>query len=103
RTTSVHWSRAAQLTGWPPTQPPATQVSFVVQALPSSQETVLGVWTQPDAELQESLVQTLLSSQLGGSPPTHAPPLHVSFVVQALPSSQETVLVVWTQPDIELP
>src|SRR5207247_2374856 len=63
--TTWHWSRAAQITGLAPTQTPATHVSLWVQALPSSQETVLGVWTQPDAELQESVVQTLLSSPLG--------------------------------------
>ena len=40
-----------------------------------------------DAALQESVVQTLLSSQVTGWP-LHTPALHVSPLVQALPSSQ---------------
>jgi len=59
---------------------------------------VLLVWTQPVAELQVSSVQAFPSSQLSASPPTHPPPLHASFVVQTLPSSQGAVLFVWTQP-----
>src|SRR5207247_784974 len=66
---------------------------IVARKCRSPRAQVLGVWTQPDAELQESVVQTLLSSQLGGRPPTHAPPLQASFVVQALPSSHELVLL----------
>src|SRR5439155_223789 len=31
-------------------------------------------------------------------PPAHTPPLHASFVVHTLPSSQGAVLFVWTQP-----
>ena len=46
------------------------------------------VWAQPVAELQVSSVHTFPSSQLSAGPPAHTPPLHASFVVQALPSSQ---------------
>jgi len=39
-------------------------------------------------------VHGLPSSQTGGGPPTHVPPPHRSPVVQAFPSSHESVLVV---------
>ena len=89
---------SSQLGGAVPTQPPPLQVSVVVQAFPSLQETVLLAWAQPVAATQESLVQALPSSQPRGGPPTHAPPLQVSEVVQAFPSLQEIVLLVWVQP-----
>ena len=57
-----------------------------------------GVFTQPVAGLQESVVQTVPSLQLRGGPPMHWPPEHVSAVVQALPSSHVEVLFVFTQP-----
>jgi hypothetical protein len=91
---SVQPLESLQFGATPPTQAPAAQVSFVVQALPSSHETVLLMWTQPLAGLHESSVQPLASSQFGAVPPTHAPLAHVSFVVQALPSSQDAVLSV---------
>src|SRR5207247_5347080 len=90
------WS--AQLGGGPPTHFPPLHVSLVVQALPSLHGAVLFVWTQPVAGSQLSVVHTFPSSQLGAGPPTHVPPLHVSFVVQASPSLHGAVLFVWTQP-----
>src|SRR5439155_192593 len=84
--------------GAPPVQAPPLQVSLVVQALPSLQGAVLLTWTQPVEGLQVSSVQTLPSSQVGGGPPTHRPPLQASLVVQALPSLQGAVLLVCTQP-----
>src|SRR5205807_8342832 len=72
--------------GGPPTQAPRAQVSAVVQALPSVQGAVFGVFTQPVAGLQVSSVQTLPSLQLRAGPPTQTPPAQVSAVVQALPS-----------------
>jgi hypothetical protein len=83
--------------GGPPTQFPSEQVSFVVQALPSSQAAVLFMCMQPDAGLQESSVQTLPSLQLGGGPPTQVPPEQTSPVVQALPSLHVKVLLANTQ------
>jgi hypothetical protein len=53
------------------------------------QAAVLLVFTQPLAGLHESFVQTLLSSQLGGGPPTQLPLEHLSAVVQALLSLQK--------------
>src|SRR5262249_10607356 len=52
------------------------------------------------AGLHESAVQALPSSQWSGGPPTQAPSvLHVSFLVQALPSSHGAPAVgVCTQP-----
>ncbi len=79
----------------------AEQVSPVVQPLPSSQPAVLAECTQPLAGSQLSLVHTLASSQnVAGltAPPLHAPPPQVSAVVQALPSSQGTLLAPCTQP-----
>jgi hypothetical protein len=95
---SVHTLPSSQLGGAPPTQAPPLQVSAVVHGSPSSQAAVLFVLTQPVAGLQESLVQIFPSLQFGAGPPAHAPPLQVSNVVQALPSSQAAALLVLTQP-----
>ena len=82
--------------GW---QLPPPQVSPVVQALPSSQATVLFVKTHPVAGLHVSVVQTLLSLQASvPAPGWQLPPPQVSPVVQALPSLQETVLFACAQP-----
>ena len=54
---------------------------------------VLLVCTHPDAGLQLSSVYTFPSLQFGAGPPTQAPPAHVSFVVQALPSLHAVPLV----------
>jgi hypothetical protein len=90
----VHTLPSSQFGPAPPTQVPPEQASPVVQALPSSQAVVLFAWVQPVAGLQASSVQTLPSSQFGGGPPAQAPPLHVSLVVQALPSLHGAVLLV---------
>src|SRR6266849_2358938 len=95
---SVQTLLSLQLGAGPPTHVPPAQVSFVVQAFPSSQEAVLLVCVHPLAGSHASSVQTLLSLQLGAGPPTHVPPEHVSLVVQAFPSLQEAVLLVCTQP-----
>src|SRR5206468_3452925 len=76
---------SSQCRGWPMHLPPP-QTSPAVQALPSSQGAVFGVWTQPLPESQESSVQGLPSSQSSDGPPTHTPAAQVSAVVQALPS-----------------
>jgi len=95
----VQTSPSSQLGGGPPTHTPPTQMSFVVQALPSSQAEELGLLVQPTAGSQVSVVQTLPSSQLGAGPPTHAPAEQVSAVVHGLPSSHETVLGTLEHPD----
>src|SRR5207244_5666767 len=77
---SVQTFRSSQLGAGPPTHRPPAQVSAVVQAFPSSQGAVFGVFTQPPAGLQESSVQRFPSSQLGGGPATHRPPEQVSAV-----------------------
>jgi hypothetical protein len=81
-----------------PAHVPFAHVSLAVQAFPSSQAAVLSVWTHPVAGSQESSVQGLLSLQSVAAPPVHVPLAQVSPVVQALPSSQDTVLFVLTQP-----
>src|SRR5262249_26559846 len=96
---SVHGFPSSQLRAGPPTQVPPLHVSAVVQALPSSQDAVLLVCTQPVAMLQLSFVQTLPSLQLGGGPPTPVPALQASLVVQALPSSHGPGTLVCWQPD----
>jgi hypothetical protein len=95
---SVHALSSLQLGAGPPWQLPAPHVSAVVQALPSSQDAVLSVWTQPPDESQVSSVQGLLSLQSTVRLPAHTPLAHVSFAVQKLPSSQDAVLFVWTHP-----
>ncbi|MEE9471062.1 MAG: hypothetical protein V3W32_05030, partial [Gemmatimonadota bacterium] len=95
---SVQTFPSSQFGAAPPTQAPPAQVSDVVQASPSSQEAVLSAFTHPVAELHESSVQTLPSSQFGAAPPTQAPAEQVSAVVQASPSSHEAVLLAVTQP-----
>src|SRR5881628_1572520 len=53
---------------------------------------------QPVPGSQASVVQAFPSSQLGGGPPLHCPPLQTSPVVQALPSLHDALLFTWTQP-----
>jgi hypothetical protein len=93
----VHWLPSLHTGGGPPTQTPPEQVSLVVQALPSLQAATLFTFTQPVAGLQESSVQTLVSTQLGGGPPMQAPPEQISLVVHAFPSLHVAVLLVNTQ------
>jgi hypothetical protein len=74
------------------------QVSVCVQALLSSQEAVLLVFTQPVPSSQLSSVQTSMSLQSGGELPTQVPAEQVSLVVQALLSLQLAVLFACLQP-----
>jgi hypothetical protein len=76
-----------------PAHTPPEQESLVVQALPSSQDAVLFVYTHPVDGSQLSSVQGLLSLQTMAVP-AHAPPEHVSLDVQAFPSSHDAVLFV---------
>src|SRR5439155_24612025 len=92
----VHTFPSSQLRAGPPVHRPLEQVSPVVHALPSSQARVFAACTHPTAGSQESVVQTLPSSQASGGPPWHAPFAHVSRVVHAFPSSHAAVLVVMT-------
>jgi hypothetical protein len=89
---SVQTSPSSQFGGGPPTQAPPEQVSFVVQASTSSHGSLLLMFRHPRTMSHKSMVHTLPSSQSGGAPPKHTPNQQESFVVQALPSSQGTVL-----------
>jgi len=53
---------------------------------------------QPMRALQPSSVHAFPSLHTSGAPPTQRPPLHVSLVVQALPSSHASVLLPWMHP-----
>src|SRR5207249_861779 len=85
------------LAGCHPARLPPLRASFCLTASPLPYGAVFCCWVQPVAGLQLSVVQTSPSSQLGAGPPTHVPPLQVSFVVQALPSLHGAVLFVWVQ------
>jgi hypothetical protein len=74
-----------------PTHSPAWQVSPWVQALPSSQESVLLLYKQPYSASQVSVVQGLLSLQEMAAP-AQTPSAQVSPRVQALWSSQKRAL-----------
>src|SRR5881392_1527035 len=93
---SVQMLPSSQFGEAPPRQTPPEQVSRVVHAFPSSQGLLLFTCKQPVAGAQESSVQPLRSSQSNGAPPTQAPSVQTSWVVQAFPSSQECVLLVNT-------
>src|SRR5262245_40299705 len=82
--------------GFEPMQEPPRQAPLCVQRLPSSQgvRSARLVCVQPVAGSQPSAVQLLLSLQSGAGPPTQLPLEPVSDVVQALPSSQEAVVLV---------
>src|SRR5262249_30223516 len=109
-----------------PTHVPPTQVSPVVQALPSSQGPVATACKQPSVASQRSVVHGLPSSQSSGVPgwhpatgsqvstplqtsvsphgttvPLHTPPRHTSPVVQTDPSSQGRLLSTNRQPSTE--
>jgi len=86
-----------QVTGVPPTQAPAWQVSTVVQPFPSLQATpsAAGVWAEhrPVAGAQVPATLQVEAVQTTGAPPEQVPrPLQMSFCVQALPSLQEVPL-----------
>jgi hypothetical protein len=86
---------SAPVPGWQVLPP---QMSPVVQGLPSSQGSELAECTQFPLPLQESVVHGLSSLQSGPTPGWQTPPPQTSPTVQALPSSQASVLLVNTQP-----
>ena len=87
-----------QLTLGPPLHPPPLHLSLLVHALPSLQLFELFENTHPFEALHESLVHPLPSLQDRAAPPLQPPPLHLSFFVQALPSSQPFELLENTHP-----
>ena len=74
-------------------------MSPAVQALPSVHAMVFATYLHPVALSQLSVVQRILSSQMGAGPPTHAPAEQASAVVQALLSVQPSELLTYLQPD----
>ena len=89
----VQTLESLQTTAVPP-QTPEVHLSAEVQALPSLQVPVLLVNLQPVLVLQVSVVQALLSLQTTAAPAVQEPAAQTSPEVQALPSSQVTVLLV---------
>lgn len=89
---------SSQLMAVPATQVPAVQVSPLVQTLPSEQGAELEVCKQPVAGSQLSSEHGLPSAHAVSAPPTHAPPLQLSLVEQAEPSSQGCALNWLVQP-----
>ncbi len=82
----------------PLVQDPSAQTSSMVQRSPSSQGPVLSTWPHPVCGSQISVVQTLSSSHPSGSEPVQVVPLHVSVVVQLLPSSHGPPVGTYVQP-----
>jgi hypothetical protein len=72
-------------------------VSLPLQNKPSSQGELFGVAEQPLFMSQLSSVQILPSSQSVGGPGWQIPPLQLSLLVQALPSSQPPAVLEWSQ------
>lgn len=101
--TPLHTSPSLQLRTPVGVHVPPVQASPVVQALSSVQITpeTFVPWLQPVASEQASFVQTLPSSHLPETVPTHAPDTHWSTPVQKRPSLQTTPLnPVCVQPRI---
>ena len=80
-------------------QTPTLQISPTVQLLLSSHLAVLKPCSQPAIASQLSSVHGLPSSQLIGLPALHKPLAHTSPLLQTVPSSQGSVLLVKMQPD----
>jgi len=95
---SVHGFASSQLGSIPARHTPWRHVSWSVHALPSSQGLMFGGKMQPMDGSHASSVHTLPSVHVTGPPAWHTPSRHVSPVVQALPSLQGAVLLVWTHP-----
>ena len=93
-------SLAVQMMAFVPVHAPAWHVSFSVQALPSLQPVPSGWFgfeQTPFAGLQVPARWHWSSAvQVTGVPLAHAPAWHVSFSVQALPSSHAVPFVTAT-------
>src|SRR5437870_110518 len=87
-----HWSRAAQTTGFAPTQAPAWQVSVWVQASPSVQALPFGLAGVEQTPLAGSQTPATWhwsgAAQTTGFVPTQVPAWQESLWVQASPSLQ---------------
>ena len=81
-----------------PWQTPVAQLSPVVQGSPSLQAAVVVLCTQPLVGSQASIVHGLLSSQLLGLAPAHAPSLHWPGMVQMSVAPHGPVAGVDVQP-----
>ena len=82
----VHKLPSSQFLALPGMQTPSLHASFSVHVLPSEQGSVFLTNRQPPAGSQASSVHGLPSLHNRLLPPKHAPPLHFSPLVHALPS-----------------
>jgi hypothetical protein len=76
----VHGLLSLQITGPPGLHVPPPQVSFAVQAFPSSHGSVFGVWTQPLSTSHAAPTHGLLSSQFTAEPVHTAAQVSVSTI-----------------------
>jgi hypothetical protein len=83
-----------QLSGVPAAQTPARHASAPLQTLPSTHDVPLstGLFAQPKAGSQLSVVHTFASSQARAVPAVQLPPWQVSVPLQTLPSLQAVPL-----------
>jgi hypothetical protein len=82
---------SSQLRGVPGVQTPSWQVSPPLQTLPSvhDEPSAAGVFWQPTTGLQVSVVHTVPSSQLSGTPAVHTPAWQVSSPLQTFVSAHD--------------
>jgi hypothetical protein len=91
-----HWSLAVHVTGFPPVQVPAWQVSVCVQALPSLHDVPFA--TAGFEQIPVPVLHTPAAwhwseaTQVTGFVPVHVPAWHESVWVQAFPSLHEVPL-----------
>lgn len=93
----MHGLASSQTLGVPESQPPPLHLSSIVQALPSLQNSVFTVKTQPLALLQLSSVHKLPSLQASKLPAAHSPNVQMSPEVHALLSSQGKLFATFLQ------
>ena len=97
---SVQTLLSTQFFWLPGLQAPPSQVSFSVQTLLSLHPALLLSWVQPFWPSQASSVHGLPSKQPNLPSGVQAPPLQVSPVEHASPSSQGRVLLALVQPTL---
>ena len=95
--TSWHWSKATQVTGFPPVQVPVWQVSVWVHAFASLHDVPFALSGFEHTPVDVLHVPTSWhwssATHVTGFPPVHAPAWHVSVCVQAFASLHDVPFV----------